>query len=128
MAIAKRSAPRASTPKPKAAPKRPNRRRALYDLTSFSVGRRGSRDGNPYSKPEVRAALRALGDPNGFDLADVGPKDKVGRALYDLAAFRLGRRGSRDGNPYSKPEVRAAVRVFGDPKGYDLPETYSGAK
>ena len=123
MPTAKRA--KKTTPKPKAAPKRPNRRLALYDLAAFSLGRRGSRQGNPYAKAEVRAALRALGDPSGYDLADSGPKDKVGRALYDLAAFSLGRRGSRDGNPYGKEEVRAAIRIFGDPSGFDLPERYA---
>jgi hypothetical protein len=35
-------------------------RRALGNLVQYAVGNRGSRDGNPYSKTEVKRALEAL--------------------------------------------------------------------
>lgn len=40
---------------------RPNRyKKALENLLEYTVGNRGSREGNPYMKPEVKTAARLL--------------------------------------------------------------------
>jgi hypothetical protein len=36
--------------------------RLLKNLLAYAVGNRGSREGNPYMKPEVKAAAKALGE------------------------------------------------------------------
>jgi hypothetical protein len=38
-----------------------NYKKLLTDLLEYSVGNRGSREGNPYLKKEVYAAAKALG-------------------------------------------------------------------
>lgn len=37
-------------------------KKVLTDLYQYAVGNRGSREGNPYMKPEVGAARKFLGD------------------------------------------------------------------
>jgi hypothetical protein len=49
--------------KRKSKKRKPNRlRKAFYELYQYSVGNRGSREGNPYLKPEVAKARKLLGD------------------------------------------------------------------
>lgn len=89
-------------------------------LALYKWATTGSRSGNPYSKPEVRAAIRALGgDPKGYDLPEKRPSGKIPGALYDLTKWAT--TGERSGNPHSKPEVKAANRALGG-DGFDLPE------
>ena len=54
--------------------KRPNKKtvKALCDLLEWAKGNRGSKDGNPYMMPEVKAALKHLADLQGkTDYLDV---------------------------------------------------------
>lgn len=37
-------------------------RKALKELLEYAVGNRGSREGNPWMKPQVQAAAIALGE------------------------------------------------------------------
>lgn len=97
----------------------PNKRSALLALYKWSTG--GNRAGNPYTVPEVRAAIRALGNSAEYeyDLPSKRPAGTIAGALYDLAKWAT--TGDRTGNPYGKPVVRAANRALGG-DGYDLPK------
>lgn len=95
-----------------------SKRAALLALYKWATG--NSRSGNPYTNAEVRAARRALGDSEGYDLPARRPTGKIPGALYDLS--RWSTEGDRSGNPYGNPEVRAANRALGG-DGYDLPRT-----
>lgn len=84
-------------------------KKALLDLYKWATGQ--NRTGNPYQYESVRNAIRALGDPQGYDLPDKRPKGKIKAALFDLATWAT--TGNKTGNPYMKPEVKAANKVLG---------------
>ena len=100
-----------------------SKRRALTELYLLSTT--GNRSGNPYSKAEVRNAIRLLGDPSGFDLPANRPRDNIGRAMYDLVVWFT--RGDRSGNPHAKAVVKNANRALGG-DGFDLPSPKKPAK
>jgi len=85
----------------------------------------GDRTGNPYSKTEVREAIKALGDSSGFDIPNKRPSGKVLGALYDLAVWAT--TGNRAGNPHAVNEVKAANRALGG-DGFDLPKGLTSSK
>jgi len=92
-------------------------------LALYKWATTGDRNGNPYSKPEVRNAIKALGDASGFDLPEKRPSGKIPGALYDLAKWAT--TGDRTGNPHAKPEVKNANRALGG-DGFDLPKNLQG--
>jgi hypothetical protein len=95
----------------------PSTRKALRDLFKWMTG--PDKTGNPYMHPPVTAAILALTrGASRYDKPEKRPKSKIDRALYDLV--ELATSGDRHGNPYNKPEVRAAsVALGGD--SYDIP-------
>lgn len=92
-------------------------KKALLELYKWATGQ--DRSGNPYTKPAVRNAIKALGNKEGYDLPEKRPSGKVPGALYDLAKWATG--GNRSGNPHTVDEVKAANRALGG-DGFDLPE------
>jgi hypothetical protein len=52
---------------------------ALGNLLQWAIGNRGSRDGNPYHFPEVKAALRALATAKGWD------EEQIAKNYFDAA-------------------------------------------
>ena len=51
-----------ATRKRKTKLRKPSIKSALKDLLKYATGNGSSREGNPYMKPEVRNALKALGE------------------------------------------------------------------
>ncbi len=94
-------------------------RKALRDLFKWMTT--GDKTGNPYGHAPVTAAILALTKGSSrYDTPSKRPRSKIDRALYDLV--ELATVGSRHGNPYTKPAVRAAsIALGGD--GYDIPAT-----
>ncbi len=85
---------------------------ALYKLSTTA-----ERHGNPYSKPQVKRAIAALGGV-GLDMPPKRPRGVVAGALFDLVKWFT--TGDRNGNPYGHAAVRAANRALGG-DGYNLP-------
>lgn len=99
-------------------------KKALRDLFIWITGGDGKgswKAGNPYMHKPVTAAILALTrGKSRLDKPDARPKGKIDGALWDLVELAVGNGGSREGNPYMKPVVRAAnVALGGD--GYDVP-------
>ncbi len=97
---------------------------SLRDLFVWITGADGKgswKSGNPYMHKPVTAAILALTHGKSkLDYPAARPKSKIDGALWDLVQLAVGNSGSRGGNPYMKPEVRAAsVALGGD--GYDVP-------
>jgi hypothetical protein len=91
--------------------------KALRDLFRWMTT--GDRNVNPYTQPAVTGAILTLNRGGSrYDKPGRRPKSKIGAALYDLV--KLATLGDRHGNPYTKPEVRAASRALGG-DGYDIP-------